>query len=287
MGEGTIIAIVLGLLTVGGVVVYAATSSSTTPAAGGTLPPAAATTSICHRVTTVNPHDHVRMSFTQAQWATVAQAAGVTADVTGLESFLTTAAAQQALGTTTISVWSPGNALPGDWPTDDTSVATEYHVDFIYGGTVAFQTSTFPLAGALWWVCTPAISTGAATALHALAPVDTMPTGANWVDVTATPGASSATMTVGQSLVWYGNWVAIPSGVAVTNPSSSDSTILAVSSIAGNLAEFSAAGGTGTVTLMGLYTDASGTQQSATLTVTVAAAGQLQNNPNLQNTPNP
>lgn len=176
MGETGIILTILGVLGVGAGVAYYASSKSTPAASGGANPTPASSALVCSVATTVNPHDHVRVSFTQAQWATIATAAGVTPDIAGLETFLTSAAAQQALGTTQISAWSPGNALPADWPTTDTAAATEYHVDFIYGGTTAFQASAFPITGAQIWTCknpstaANALDPAALSALSQLAP---------------------------------------------------------------------------------------------------------------------
>jgi hypothetical protein len=286
MGEGAIVAIVLGIITVGGVAAYAISSSSSTPATSTTpanpAPTPAATPTVCARATTINPHDHVRVSFTQAQWATIAQQAGVTSDISGLEQFLTTASAQQALGTTQISAWSPGNALPADWPADDTNAATEYHLDFIYGGPAAFQTTAFPLTGAIFWTCTAGV---AQSNLPNVAVVPTSSTSSNYVEVTATAGQSTAAMHVGQTLEWFANWTTLI-GLDPTNPVSSDSTILNPTTTSAGAADFVGVA-PGTATLSGSYTDGNGNAQTATLVVTVAAAGQLLPVTQIINNPNP
>jgi hypothetical protein len=133
---------------------------ATPPASPTTCPPATGMT--WTPATTINPGDHVRGTVTAAAFQTYA--ASITNLGTGLAGWSSLLAMPQVAGvmqSPCVLAWAPGQALPTDWPAADASAATEYHVEFTYGGTTPRLVSAFPVPLTAWVGSVAA--TGAAT----------------------------------------------------------------------------------------------------------------------------
>ncbi|HZU81910.1 MAG TPA: hypothetical protein VE987_03290 [Polyangiaceae bacterium] len=102
---------------------------------------------------TINPGDAVRISLDATSFATILQSipnlgAGKAAWIALLQQV-----GQTLTGTnppSQIQAWAPGDALPTDWPADDTMAAQEYHAQFTYLGAVPLAVGTLPLPAMVW-----------------------------------------------------------------------------------------------------------------------------------------
>jgi hypothetical protein len=158
MESGTAVGIGVGLaaLVVTGIVVAVTKKSAAAPAPPPPAPPpppkpnAVAWT----RTTQINPGDHVRVSVAQADVAPYAQAAGITNPdaMTTWVAVLALPPVQAALQPVggNLNAWVGTQGLPADWPSDDTADATEDHVEFTYGGSVAISIASLPLPVTVW-----------------------------------------------------------------------------------------------------------------------------------------
>jgi len=145
MSTGAVVAaVVVGAgLVIGGV----ALASSKKNSKGGTTPaPSGGWT----RTKVIHPFDRVRASVTAQDLSTVAQAMGVPVNAAGFEQILKSPEVTAAFQTSSISHWAPGDALPSDWPKDDSSAAKEFHVEFVYGGSIDLDASKLPIPAIVW-----------------------------------------------------------------------------------------------------------------------------------------
>lgn len=173
MSDGVKIALVLvGAAAVGGVA-YVATRPATPPAPPPPTPtptpaptpapvpvPIAPSPSLTWTAaTTVNPGDHVRVSMASSDLQTVMTSLGVAGapSVAAWTQVLGNPTIQAVLAAPTMSIWGPDangamqpTPLPADWPADDTAAASEFHADFVYGGTAALSVSSLPVPLTAW-----------------------------------------------------------------------------------------------------------------------------------------
>jgi hypothetical protein len=166
--------IVLGVvagLAAGAAVVAVASAQKTPPAPGpGTVPVAPpgpvvvppgpvlppVTGARWVATTTVTPAARVRVSLAAADLGTFTAAMGLTPDFAGWQNLLASAPVQQVFNAKVMSAWGPVGGvmqpgpLPADWPVDDLAAATEYHAEFVYGGTAALSTTSLPVPVSVW-----------------------------------------------------------------------------------------------------------------------------------------
>jgi hypothetical protein len=122
----------------------------------GPAPSSSPQSSAWTRTTTINPGDVVRVSMTQQDLDTVvALIPGATADLAGFQTLISAPATLAALGLlgghlVAAQVWGPGQALPSDWPPDDTQAALEYHAQFNYPGAGPVNVGIFPIPLQFW-----------------------------------------------------------------------------------------------------------------------------------------
>lgn len=157
----------------------AGASLTVTVADQGITPPYGQPVSSWTRATTINPGDQVRAAVDASDFQTIAAAAGVPLTGAGWAAFFTAPIVAAALAPSALLTFAPGASLPVDWPADDPAPASEYHAQFVYGGSVALPVGMSPLVGATVW-------TRPAPSIRNLPPVATSPAGT----VTA-PGATT------------------------------------------------------------------------------------------------
>jgi hypothetical protein len=106
--------------------------------------------------TTITPAARVRVSLAAADLGTFAAAMGLSPDFAGWQNLLASAPVQQVFNAKVMSAWGPvagvmqPGPLPADWPVDDLAAATEYHAEFVYGGSVALSTTSLPVPVSVW-----------------------------------------------------------------------------------------------------------------------------------------
>lgn len=101
---------------------------------------------------TVNPGDQVRISMTQDSYNVVTQSIGHAAlPGQGWASLLSNPIVASVLAPFGgVQTWNPGDALPADWPSDDSGAQEEYHAQFTYGGSSPLPVSKMPIPVKLW-----------------------------------------------------------------------------------------------------------------------------------------
>lgn len=90
-----------------------------------------------------------RMSMSVSAFSQIVQNASPT--LTQWQSKLTVA--PNYFSPSQLQVWGPGPNIPSDWPSDDPSPGTEFHAQFVFGGTTGFTPASepFPFAAAMYW----------------------------------------------------------------------------------------------------------------------------------------
>jgi hypothetical protein len=197
MGETGILLSILGLLAAGGIA-YAASSSSTpaatTPTTGGMCTTGPLPAGYTWQDASQIVHgDHVRISMTPSTFNTVATSLGIAGGgIAGWTNMLAQPQVAAVLGSGNVCAWAPGDALPLDWPDDDTGASTEYHAEFVYAGQVAIASSNLPLPVSVWRAAPPATVTANNPGQNVGGP--TIGTGA-----TSLPGSSGGPIIQGTS----------------------------------------------------------------------------------------
>jgi hypothetical protein len=190
IGDGAKLAIVLGVaaaaaLGVAGVAMAKSPAPSPTPPPGqppplgtggapplGTGVPGSPGTPPSSPVTTwtpaaqIAPGQRVRVSVAAPDVAQLAQSIGSAAGYQGWLDILANPTIQSVLqakigpsGQALISAWGPNpngdgtmypSPVPPDWPTDDLHTASEFHAEFVYGGSLPLVLATIPIPVSAW-----------------------------------------------------------------------------------------------------------------------------------------
>lgn len=142
-----------GLVVVGGgyAIAAAASAPSTSSSSGATW----------KRASVINPGDSVRCTMDFATLGQVVQSMPQLVPTTATSVADGLSQAWQALlasvhntltgnSTAPIQSWAPGQALPTDWPSDDTAASTGYHAAFTYTGAAPLVVSTLPILVTVW-----------------------------------------------------------------------------------------------------------------------------------------
>jgi hypothetical protein len=162
-GTKILLGVVVGLVAGGTVVAIAQAANKPapppTPSPGPPATPAAPTPTgaVWLPATTIAPGAHVRASVAASDFAQLASSLGLTLDLVGWTDLLAQPQVAGALHTAAMNAWAPGpagtmlpSALPADWPADDAGAASEYHVEFVYGGAAPLDTTTLPVPVRAW-----------------------------------------------------------------------------------------------------------------------------------------